>query len=618
MYDGPNGGMNPNTYPTMNPGPSTGNAMVVDYWFKRHWKLLLVIFIALLVLGEMIFQIVYPASKLIPGTKLDGVDIGGLRKEDAAKKLDGEYGNLELKIYFGKNDAAFLKPKMSEVGIGTDNNARVATLDYPFWLRFVPSSIWWVQGLQKPGQIAYTYDKNKIADYTQSKVGTDCSIPPQNATLKLVDSQLQLVPSITGGKCDMTEFQQTLAQVQPDSNKDNNVRIAINETPAPVTDDMARELAAKLNGRLSTPMPIKVDSSTDNIPGRVVLSWLDFKADVPVQSIDNSANQQASLKFSVNVDRMKDYLDQGIAAQLIKKPGISKVSTLDFQETSRVNGANGRDLDVPKIKQSVEDYINNKIQQAVGVTMVVGPTTQYTRSYTPTSNGFSALLAQYAQDNPGTWGLAFTELSGVRHLRSASYNAATPMVAAGIHSLYLAYTYVMEQYAGTARPVDPISGDTDAEDCFKLMLQRSDQGCTKGFYNYFGYAKLASRGSELGLANTVFAGDDTKTSASDLQKVMVGLYKNQIARIQGGQKILSTVRASRSNDGIPAGAGVNEVSHIIGESDTIHNDTAIIYDSNYGAYALTVMSDGSSWDKISGLAKKIKTLKMVKVPANAT
>lgn len=593
------------------------NALELNYWLRQHWKVLVICFVAVAILAEVIFQIVYPGSRLIPGTKVDGVDLGGMKVADAAKKLDGLYGGLKLKIYFGKNDAAFQEPKMEEVGIGVDNGARLEKLDYPFYLRIIPASIWWAPGLAKEGDIAYTYDKNKIASYTTSKVGEDCSIPPQNASLKLIGSQLQLVPSTTGGNCDINQFQEALAQVQPSSEHMNEVRIDIDETPAPVSDDMARDLAAKLNSRLATPMPITVDTSTDEIPGRVVLSWLDFKADVPEKKIDDSANQTASLKFFVNKDRMEDYLDQGIAAKLIKKPGVSKVTTLDFTETARTNGAPGRGIDLAKTTQSVEDYINNKVQKATGATMVVGPTVQYTRNYTPTSVGFSALLAQYAQDNPGTYAMAFTELSGVAHPRSATYRGDARMPAAGIHSLYLAYAEVVSEHAGVTRPVDIISGDTNATECFKDMLQQFDEGCRRGFYDHFGFATMKSYGNSLGLTNTVFAGEDTTTSANDLQKVMIGLFKNQIARNENGQRILSTIRSVRETDGIPAGVSAGQISHVIGEAETVHNDTAIVYSNNYGAYALTVLSTDTKWDHIAGLTKKIQALKAVKIPKDA-
>lgn len=595
------------------------NALQLNYWLKQHWKLLLICIVAVLVLGEVIFQIVYPGSRLIPGTKVEGLNVGGLKYADAAKKINDEYGELKLKIYFGKNEAAFQEPKMKEVGISVDNTARLEKIDYPFYLRIIPTSIWWAASLAKEGNVEYVYDKNKIASYTTSKVGEDCSIPPQNASLKLVDSQLQLVPSATGGTCDITQFQQTLAEVKPIPEEGKNeVRIDIDETAAPVSDDMARDLAATLNSRLAVPMPMSVDAETAQIPGRVVLGWLDFTAIVPEKTIDNSANRQASLKFAVNQERMEDYLNQNIAEKLIKKPGVSKVSTLDFTETSRVNGANGRGIDLTKTSQSVENYINNKAQKATGATMVVGPTTVYTRSYNPTSVGFSALLSQYAQDNPGTYSIAFQELTGVAHPRSASYRGNERMPSAGIHSLYLAYTYIMEEHTGAARPVDLISGDTNATECFKDMLQKFDDGCRTGFYNYFAHAKLTSRAKELGLTNTVFAGDNTVTSANDLQKLLMGLYKNQIARLEGGQKILSTIRSNQDKDGIPAGVTSGQITHVIGESDTVHNDTAIVYSNNYGAYALTVLStDTKSWDKISGLTKKIQALKAVKIPKDA-
>ncbi len=594
------------------------NALQLNYWLKQHWKLLVIIIVAVAILTETIFQIVYPSSRLIPGTRVDGVNLGGKKYAEAAKLLDDAYGRLPLDIYFGDSNAAFQSPKMSEVGIGVDNAARLEKVKYPFYLRIIPTSIFWAQALSKPGEITYTYDKKKIASYTIGKVGDDCSIAPRNATLKLIDSKLQLVPSVAGGQCDINEFQQALAEVQPSSKKANEVRISINPTPAPVTDDMARDLAAKLNNRLSSPMPMAVDTSTADIPARVVLSWLDFVADVPEQSIDNSANKTASLKFTVNQERMEDYLNQNIAAKLIKKPGVSKISTLDFTETSRVNGASGRGVDLPKTTQSVEDYINSKNQKAIGVTIVVGPTLVYTRNYTPTSQGFSALLAQYAQDNPGVYSMAFTELSGVTSPRSASYRADDRMPAAGIQSLYIAYTDIMEEAAGTARPVDIIDDGRNKTECFKDMLLLADEGCRLGYYKYFGYAKLASRGKELGLTNTVFAGEDTVTSANDVQKVLVGLYKNQVAREQGGTKILSTLRsATGGNEGISEGASSGQVVHVLGDVGTSHNDGAIVY-SNKGVYALTILTkDGSSWDKVAGLAKKIESLKAVKVPKDA-
>lgn len=618
MYDGASPDINPNVYPSPTSGPTTGRAMVFSYWLKRHWKLLLIIAVSVLVIAQTIFQIVYPSSRLIPGTKVDGVNIGGLKYADATKKLNDRYGALPLNIYFGKNEAAFQSPKMSEVGIAVNNEERLKAISYPFYLRFVPGSIWWASSLSKPGEIQYVYDKNKIISYTIAKVGESCSIPPINASLKLVDSQLQLVPSISGGQCDINDFQEKLAAVKPDVIKQNQVRIAIDDVAATISDELARDLALKLNNRMLQPMPMAVDSATASIPGRVVLGWLDFVADTPQDSSYNNVNKLSSLKFAVNAKRAEDYLNLGIAAKLIQKPGVTYVSTTDFTETSRKNGSNGRTIDMDRTVKSIEDYINNKTQQAVGLTKVVGPSTVATRTYTPTSVGFAALLAQYDEDNPGAYSAVFTELSGAPNLRNAQYRGDARMPAAGIHSLYIAYTEIMDEYAGITRPVDKISGTKDVSTCFKLMLQEFDEGCRKGFYDRFGFAKLKSYGGSLGLSNTVFNGEDTQTSANDLQKVMNGLKNGQIGRQEGGARIMSALQDVRDNAGIPKGTDDTRATHVIGEADMVFNDSAIV-NSKYGDFILTIMSNGAgtSWEKVSGLAKKVLDLKAVKPPKDA-
>ena len=421
-----------------------------------------------------------------------------------------------------------------------------------------------------------------------------------------------------GGECDITEFQKAISEATPVSTpdaKENKLRIDSTVAPAAVDDDKARELADVLNKRLKDPMPISLGTESESVPGRIVKSWLDFKSDVPEESIDK-ANESAKLVFTINEERMATYINNGIAAKVIKKPGVSKVSTLDFTETSRVNGAGGTELDLPRIVASVTDYINSKTNQAVAVTHAVGPQVIYTRKYTPTSVGYKALLTQFAQDNPGTYGLALTEMSGQTHLRSGSYNADARFPSAGIESVYVGYAAIMDRYSGELRPAEKIAGNRNTDTCLKDMYEKADDECRMGFYDRLGFDKVTRRGTELGLKNTVFANKGGVTSANDLHKVIIGLFKNQVARAEGGQQILSTARNTRSNDGIPAGVTTGEITHFVGENETVRNDAAIVYSSK-GVYVLSVMSDGSSWEKIADLTKKIQAFKQVKMPKDA-
>ncbi len=589
-----------------------------NLWMKAHWRLTLLTAVLVFIVGLTIYQIIYPNSRLLPGATVDGVALGGMRKEEAATKLNDLYGDVEMSIYFGKNDAAFMKSKIKDMGISVVNNDRVGALNYPFYLRIIPGSIFWANGMIQPSGLSYQYDKAKIQSYTESKVGDSCTIPAKDATLKLIDSQFQLVKSVPGGECDITEFQKAISEATPISTpdaKENQLRIDSTEKAAAVDDDKARELADMLNKRLKDPMPMSLGSNTEQIPGRIVMSWLDFKSDVPEKSIDE-VNDTAKLVYVINDDRMATYINGGIAAKVVKKPGVSKISTTDFTETSRVNGVGGTALDMPKIVASVTDYINSRTNQAVAVVHEVGPTLLYTRTYTPTSVGLRALLTQFADDNPGTYGLAMTELANVAHPRSGSYNADAQFASAGIESLYIGYAVLADRATGELRPVEKISNGRSVETCFKDMYMKFDEGCRRGFYTRLGYGRVVQRGAEIGLKNTRFADTGGTTSANDLQKTLIGLYSNAIGRAIGGQQILTLGQQIRSNDGIPAGLSKGNVSHFVGDSDTAKNDAAIVY-STKGAYALSIVSKDSSWDKIAALVKKIEAFKQMKIPKDA-
>lgn len=592
------------------------NALEFNYWMKLHWKKVVLALVGVAILGLTLFQIMYPASRMLPGAKVDGLALGWMSKNDAAAELDKAYGDLELKVYFGKNEAPFQAPKMKEVGIAVNNEARLEAMNFPFLMRFVPGSFWFAGGMAQPGELEYEYDMAKIESYTQSKVGDTCSIPTRDATLKLIDSQLQVAPSVPGGDCDITEFQQQLAKVKPTPYEENKVTVAITERPAKVDDDKARALADMLNNRLKSPMPMTVDTETQNVPGRAVMAWLDFKSDVPPESIDTSADLTARLVFEINKTRMEEYLNRNVASKLVKAPGVTKITTLDFKETARTDGPGGRAIDIDKAAVSVDAYINRRADKAVAATRDVGPKMEYTRNYTPTTVGFNALLAQFDQDNPGEYGIAFTEISGFRYLRRAVHQGDKKFLSGGAEGMYIAYAVLKEQKAGVIRPVEKIAGSKEVEECMDDMIEKSDTACREGFYKLMGHATTTARSKELGVTGTTFAGNKSTTTTNDLHKVTVGLQLNQIGRDIGAQSILNTMRTTLAKDGIPAGISKGRTAHIVGETGTTFVDTGAVYSAARGDYVLTVMTDGGSWEAIAELVKKIQALREVKMGAN--
>ena len=589
-------------------------SLLLNDWFKRHWKAFGLSVLGVLVIGLVIYQITYPSGRLLPGTTIDGVAVGGMRKDDAIKKLNDLYGEQEIKIYFGSATAAFLSPQLKDVGVKVVNDARVNDISPPFLIRFIPGAFLFASSMSKPGPLAYEYDNEKIQSYTLSKVGDTCEIPAKNATLKLVDSKLQVEPSSPGGICDLANFQQELAKIRP-TGDDDTVRIATKDNPAPIDDDKARQLADKLNDRLKTPVPLLVAGSAQEVPGRIVMSWLDFKADIPQKTVDKSANETARLLYEINDKRFGDYMNGDISAKVTIKPGVTKIATLDFTETSHVDGKGGRVINLPGAKQSMLDYIEKKNEQAAAVTQDVGPEVVYTRKYTPSDTGMKALVQQFGQDNPGVNAITVREFAGVKILRSGTYNGDVKQPAVGIDSIYTAYAALAGVRDNSLLQGATISGNRTVESCLKDMFELPDDTCRIGFYNQIGYNTMVRRGGELGLKGTTFAERDGQTTANDLAATYEGMFRGLTAKDGGiGRRIISYGENIRPKDGIPAGITTTKaIQHAVSESDTVRNEVAIV-SSPKGVYVVAVMTKDVDWDVIARLGTAIETFEQMKIP----
>ena len=110
------------------------------------------------------------------------------------------------------------------------------------------------------------------------------------------------------------------------------------------------------------------------------------------------------------------------------------------------------------------------------------PTEQYTRSYSPTDAGLSALLANYAKDHTGTYGISLVELDGKK--RRADSDGDKKFVTASTYKLFVAYS-VLKRIDGGTR-----SWDTDA-DCFNKMISQSDNACAESLQTSLGGGSIS-------------------------------------------------------------------------------------------------------------------------------
>jgi len=538
------------------------------------------------ILGVMILvQLFYPANTLLPYTKVDGISVAGKTKQQAIELLNKAYADHTIAIYMGSGAKPVTSPKLSDVDGKVDNTARINGMSYPWYLRLVPSSLFW-SGRKVANTPAPKFG-DKFTSYVSKKLMPNCQQPPVNASLKANNGKLSLVPAITGGTCSEADVIASIKAARPTLTAKTSVKVARNEHKPDVADSAATELAGILNDRLKSGASLQVNDSPVTVAANDLLSWLDFAAD---------GNKLAA---KVNVDRAGDWLSKNVAAKVAVAPGVSYVKTLDFTELSRTNGASGRALDIAATVSSLQQVVDGASTAATVATKAIPPTEQYTRTYSADDTGLSALMTNYAHDHPGTFGASMVELDG-KH-RRASFNGDKQFVTASTYKLFVAYELLKQIDAGKR------DWDSNAT-CFNKMISQSDNACAESFLKMLGLSTITNDIQAVGLKNSTFMkSGGPYTTPNDLTLMLGMIATGQNFSSVNQQRLIAAMKGNVYRQGIPAGVQ-GTVADKVGFLNGLLHDAAIVY-GPHGTYVLAIMTDGSSWATIADLAKQIDNLR---------
>lgn len=581
-------------------------------WLRKRWYVPVGVLLACLLLGNIIMQIAYPLNALPPGLAVDGVAVGGMDRDKAASQLNAAYGKLQVKLYFGDATVPYKTPTASQLGISVDNASRLDQASYPFGLRFVPTSYWWASHLVSVGSPVYNYDKATLDIYALKNLGEDCVIPPKNASLKLDDDQFAVINSEPGGKCNLTEFKDAVTKATYATGF--KVKTDIKKVDAPLTNDIAKQLGDELNNNLKNDMPLQAAGQTTMVKSSVVKGWLSFKPYIPEDKNDGAPLPPPRLLYVIEPERVKRYLDtSGISAKVEKKPGVTKVATTDFTETSRSNGEPGILVNITDTIASIDPFINSRASSASVVVGPVPPTMQYTRTYTPSDAGYRALIAQFAQDNPGKISIVMHELSGKRPLLAGAVNENEKLPAAGVEGMYLAYVAQKGIDDGNIQPTDKVFGNLSYTECIEAVVTNQDPDCISALLGKLSNATVQARLSEIGLTGTDFASDETLTTAHDMELFMSKLNGANELPFRQRDRLVTPLNDIVLRDGIKSVASNARVAG--GATDKNYNEMAVV--TANGQYSVAIMTQDSDGAKtaakliraIDGLRKQKQALR---------
>ncbi len=572
-----------------------GNAVMrIRTQASQRKRLLLMIGIGLLVVG-IVAQIFYPSNRVLPFVTVDDVEVSMWQNADVARVLDDTYRTQPVELFFGKTDTPQVTAKPADIGLVTENVKRVEALSYPWYMRLIPSSVFWYGLLQQPSSPTYSRDTSQLDKYIAEQLGDSCKVQPINASLRAEGNGVIPTKAASGGTCELDDVKTSLQGVSPLLTAPTRLTITMDEIAPDVSDATAEQLAKVINTQLSKGVEVKAGNETIRLDARDVASWLTFTA------------KDKELQVGVDTAKAKDVLMKTVAPKVAVAAGVTSVKTHDFVETSRVEGAKGRTLNLVGTGDSIAAYVSQRADTIIAPTSVVQPTVRYSRSYSATDTGLSALIEHYAKDHDGVFGVQLIELSGQR--RRAGYNESKQFVAASTYKLFVAYGTLKKVESGAWKWSDQVAGGRDMAACFDDMIVKSDNPCAEALLERYGYSNLTRDIRALGLSNSSgFIGDGPKATAADLALFMAMLESNQLPiKSASRDRLIGALKRNVYRQGIPAGTS-GTVANKVGFLNGLLHDSSIVYGSG-GTYVLVVMTDKSSWATIADLTKKIDTLR---------
>jgi beta-lactamase class A len=559
---------------------------------KRHWERWGLYGSAGMILGAIIIvQLAYPWQNLPLYETIDGVQVGGKSVSDVTKLLDEKYAKLDVGLYFGNSPKAYRQPHPADIGLKVSSKPQVDSSAYQWWMRLIPTSMWWAHNVTPAAAPSYTRDAKAAGEFVQKQLGESCNMIPANSSLAYKDKKLQVVPAIDGGTCKLADVEMQLNTVKP-TLKSHTIRVKMDQHPAKIHDEAATEFAKNLMTKTKD-VSIKAGDANVAVPQDTFLSWLDFTA------------PDSGITTQVNANRAADFFNKQLAAKVAVKPGTSHISTLDFTEISREDGPPGQALDTNATVALLNAWLSGEDTELTAKVMAVAPTPVYSRSYTKTDTGLTALLTQFAQSHGGTFGIGYAELSGDH--RHAGYQDTKIFETASTFKLFVAYGTLKRIESGQWHWADQIQGGRDLTKCLDDMIVKSDNACAEALLSKIGYATLTNEIHAIGLSQSSFLKSFVQSTAADETTFNAALQSGQLLSSASTNTLLSAMKRNIYRQGIPAGAS-GQVADKVGFMNGLLHDAAIVY-SPKGTYVLTIMTDGSSWGTIAELTRQIENFR---------
>ena len=511
-------------------------------------------------------------------------------EKEITQLLVDTYSNVPLSLKIeGDAKQTTVSTTTAVAGVSPDNEKIFGGLtSYPWWQRLVPLSILFV-GALKNQAIIVDLDDARFSDYAKARLA-DCKVAPKNASVMVKNGTVALSPAKNGQQCIEKELRQVMLAAKLSEKGVTRTIKAQTVKPARNDKDVAG-LLKNAKSLVDRKLSLKLADKEYGVDQSTIASWLAF--------VEDSKNKK-KLTVDVDMEAVRAYVAE-MQKKIYVAPTAEIVYVTDDVETSRVEGKEGRGLNHTETATALKDQLLKGDGVAEATIISLPPTVTYNRSYSATKTGLQALLNDLVSTK-GNYGISVRLLDGT----IISSRGDTIYHPASTYKLYVAYSLLKRIESHEMDWNATSTGGKSVSQCFDLMIVNSDNTCAEWFGNTIGWNTITSEVRALGL-NATDVGLGTKTStANDETKFLVQLQNCSFLQQAECDRLIGDMKRQVYRSGIPAGVSAT-VADKVGFLDGLLHDSAIIYGPNK-TYALTILTNGSTWGSIADAAKQIHAL----------
>lgn len=557
----------------------------IKRFLAEHRRGLLICIVSILV-AVIVGQLLYPAGKGLPLARIGNTSVAFESETALSEKVNALFQDATLVL---QADDRTYKSTLSEAGaeLRSDSMVRRAT-EYPLWQRLIPFSFLFIGA--DLSRLDVSFNSEQLKAYSHKASG-QLTVAPVDASLTIAEGKLAVTQPHDGSLVDADMLRQKMMDQQYNTSQ-STVRLEpIVTKPArsikdiePVRAEAEAYIARKITLVTHDGKPIEV-APID------IASWL---------SVDEDENKKVRLVIK---NEILTAYTASIAKRVDIAPGVAQARVVDGIEVSRTAAPNGLGLKQSDLMTSLKDVVASA-SEPVEIKLPMGPvppTVRYERSYSSTRAGLQAYVDYVGQSSNTR--IAITQLDGGEWSVGARADEST--VAASTYKTFLSLVLFDKVRTGDVRWSDSIQG-YDMATCLEKTIVLSANECAEELLGRFGRTNinnfLYSKG--MSRATTFTNPTATHTSASDLNRLMVGLHTGALLSGDERSNLLDKMGRQIYRRGIPAGSK-GTVQDKVGFLWDYLNDSGIIRHPK-GTYAMTILTKGSSWENIAQITRDVE------------